>query len=138
VPTVLLVEDERELSRMFETALRRHGYRVLTAGDGLEAIEIVKSCLPDLVIVDMMLPGASGFQVAQVAKTGSDDRVPVLMISGNDSPAHRDYAALAGVDLFLAKPFALSALTRAADRLCPPVRFAPAPDFASPPALVVS
>lgn len=135
--TVLLVDDELGLLEAMAFALRRHGFQVVTGDDGAAAAEIVRTRLPDLAIVDMMLPGTSGFQVAQLVKARSDGRVPVLMISGNHSPAHRDYAAAVGIDAFLPKPFALAALTRTADRLCPPARFgAPSePAFASPPAL---
>ena len=118
--TVLLAEDEADLRELLATALRQHGYQVVAVDAGDAAIGWAADRLPDLAVVDMMLPGQSGFRVAEVIKELSAGRVPVIMISGNTSAAHRDYAFAAGVDTFLPKPFDPDRLTKAADSLCPP------------------
>ena len=118
--TVLLAEDEADLRDVLATALRQHGYQVIALDAGDTAIGWAADHLPDLAVVDMMLPGQSGFRVAEVIKELSAGRVPVIMISGNTSAAHRDYAFASGVDAFLPKPFDPDRLTRAADSLCPP------------------
>lgn len=117
--TVLLAEDEATLRDTLAVALADRGYEVVAVGCGAEAAAAAADRLPDLVVVDMLLPGESGFQVAQVVKDLSAGRVPVIMISGNTSPAHRDYALASGVDAFLPKPFDPDALLDLADALCP-------------------
>jgi DNA-binding response OmpR family regulator len=117
--TVLLVEDQADLRDLLTFALRRRGYRVVPVGDGHTAVRVLDDRLPDLAVVDMMLPGPSGFSVTELVKERSDGRVPVIMISGNTAAAHRDFALAAGADTFLPKPFALSALVQAAETLCP-------------------
>jgi len=118
--TVLLAEDEADLRDLLATALRQHGYHVVAVDAGDTAIGWAADHLPDLAVLDMMLPGHSGFRVAEVIKELSAGRVPVIMISGNTSAAHRDYAFASGVDTFLPKPFDPERLAEVADSLCPP------------------
>ena len=117
--TVLLVEDDDDLREAMAFALRRHGYEVVTAGDGSEAERLIAEQLPDLGVFDLLLPGVSGFQLTRLVKERSDGRVPVVVISGNSSAAHRDYAFACGGDAFLPKPFDSADLTAAATRHCP-------------------
>lgn len=125
-PTVLLVEDDNLLRDALETTLRRRGYRVLSAADGNDAVAAAKKQTPQIAVLDMMLPGQSGFQIAQQLKEMSNGRVFVVMMSGNSSSAHRDYAFASGVDRFLAKPFATSKLLEAIEGIAPSMRAVPA------------
>ena len=118
--TILLADDEPQLREAMATALRRKGYRVIDTDDGADAVRLSADEPPDLAVVDMMLPGASGFRVAQAVKIATDGRAPVVMVSANSSDVHRDYAFATGVDQFLAKPFALGALVDLVAELCPP------------------
>lgn len=118
--TILVVDDDPDVLEAVAVALRRKGYDVVTAEDGADAIRLAVDQPPDLAVVDMMLPGASGFQVAQAVKDASDGRTPVVMVSANSSGAHQDYAYASGVDRFLAKPFALGKLADLVVALCPP------------------
>ena len=120
--TILLVEDEPDLREVIALDLRRRGYDVQLAGDVPEAERLVQQGPPELVVVDMMLPGASGFRVLQLVKERSEGRVPVIMMSGNNSHAHRAYALAAGADAFLAKPFGPEELAEAIAGLCPVTR----------------
>lgn len=117
--TVLLVEDEPVLRSAMATVLRRRGYEVIDAANAAEAEDVLARGLPDLLVAAMMLPGRSGFQVVRLVRERSDGRVPVVMVSGIASPAHRDYAYASGVDAFLAKPFSAADLAVLADELCP-------------------
>jgi CheY-like chemotaxis protein len=120
--TVLLVEDDPDLRTAMAEALRETGYNVVACPDGVDAEAAVQDDIPDLVVVEMLLPGRSGFQVVQLVKERSDGSVPVVMTSWFTSPAHQDYAHATGADAFLCKPFALPDLARAAVHLCPPAR----------------
>jgi DNA-binding response OmpR family regulator len=130
--TVLIVEDEPDLRDALASALIRRGYAVVTAGNAEAADDLLGRSLPALVVTDMMLPGSSGFQVIRAVKDRpGGDRVRVVMMTGNPSPAHRDYALASGADRFLTKPFATIALVQAVMELCPPgpvaaIRSAPA------------
>lgn len=132
--SLLLVEDDPTLLSAFGDALCREGYQVVQTADGAEAVRLVADRRFDLIVADMLLPGASGFQVAQAARERAGPRVPVLMVSANGSPAHRAYAEAVGVDGYLVKPFDLPELLREAGRLCPPGREAPSdrPGIAAP------
>jgi two-component system OmpR family response regulator len=117
--TVLLVEDEPDFRDAVVFVLRRHGYAVTPAATVAEAVSRLACGLPDLLLVDMILPGESGFQILRLVKERSDGRVPAIMMSGYASVAHQDYALAAGVELFLPKPFKVAQLLDAADSLCP-------------------
>src|SRR5436309_3971763 len=81
--TVLLAEDEAILRETLAEVLTRHGYEVVAVGTGTEAIAAAADRLLDLAVIDMLLPGESGFQVTGVVKDLSAGRVPVIMMSGN-------------------------------------------------------
>ena len=117
--TVLLVEDEPDFRDTIAFVLRRHGYAVTPTATVAEAEARLASGLPDLLLVDMMLPGESGFQILRLVKERSDGRVPAIMMSGYTSIAHQHYALAAGVELFLPKPFKVAQLLDAIDLLCP-------------------
>lgn len=124
---ILLVEDDEGIREAVEYALRRQGYHVVAMEDGDQACNWLARELPDLAVVDMMMPGSSGFVVARTIKEKSGERVPVLMMSGNTTTAHRDYAYAAGADIFLRKPFLPEELIDAVVSLCPPVVESPSP-----------
>jgi two-component system phosphate regulon response regulator PhoB len=118
--TVLIVEDDQHFREALELVLQRGGYRVLSAADGETAKTLFVEPVPDVAILDMMLPGQSGFQITQHLKEQSEGRIVVIMISGNSSAAHRDYASVTGVDRFLPKPFTPAKVLEVVEELCPP------------------
>ncbi len=120
--TILLVEDDPDLREVLELALEGNGFAVRAVGDARDAETALNSGLPCLVITDMLLPGASGFSIIRSVAERSEGQIPVLMISGNTSREHRDYALAAGANGFLAKPFDLNELISLALKFCPPPR----------------
>jgi DNA-binding response OmpR family regulator len=117
--TVLLVANEPELVDALGFALNHRGYRVVTAHSGDGGVALADIQLPDIAVLDMLLPGQSGFQLTRLLKERSDGRVPVVMISDHTAPAHRDYAFAAGVDHFLEKWLAPTRLLEVVESLCP-------------------
>lgn len=117
--TVLLVTDDSDLLDALGFALNRRGYHVIPALSGDMAVELLLMQLPDLAVLDMLLPGQSGFQLTRLLKERSDGSVPVVMMSDHPAPAHRDYAFAAGVDWFLEKWLAPARLLQAVEMLCP-------------------
>jgi len=119
-PTILILDDAADSLRLVEGYLRRQGFRVLTAGDGLAGLELAATHRPDLVVTDLLMPGMSGFRVVDRLKHNPDYQPRVVMMSAMDAPLHRAYASALGVDDFLSKPFPLRDLLDSIRRLCPP------------------
>lgn len=102
-PLVLVVEDELQMARYMRTALIAHGYRVLEAGSGEEAIRRAVMQNPDLVLMDLGLPDMDGVQV--IAQLRQWSTVPVIVISARDQESDRIEALDSGADDYLTKPF---------------------------------
>lgn len=102
-PTVLLAEDDRSLRRYLEVVLRRAGYEVLTAADGLEAMKALLSNTVDAVVTDAVMPHLSGHELCRFLRNHPKLRsLPVVLLSGADSqPAGSPDA---GADVYLSKP----------------------------------
>ena len=83
-PTILIVEDNADLRFMFRTALAFAGYNVREAGDGYEALRIVDQTLPDLVVLDLLLPNISGTAVQQeIAAQALTRDIPIVIVTGS-------------------------------------------------------
>jgi two-component system phosphate regulon response regulator PhoB len=106
VPRVLVVEDEPDIAALIDYQLTREGFHVATTGDGKKALEEVGRDLPDLIVLDRMLPGMSGDEVLErlrgEAVTAS---VPVLMLTARREPEDRIEGLELGADDYLTKPF---------------------------------
>jgi DNA-binding response OmpR family regulator len=118
--TVLVVEDDPDLRNAVELILLKRGYHVVATGDGLRALELAAQHRVALALVDLLVPGQSGFQVATDLKAAYGDAVNVIVMSGNTSPAHQDYAFASGAERFLPKPFTTTRLLDAVAEFCPP------------------
>lgn len=82
--TILVVEDDEDLRRLFRTALALAGYDVVEAGDGLEALRRLDEAPPDLVVLDLLLPRVSGIIVQQeIAAQASTRQIPIVVITGS-------------------------------------------------------
>lgn len=118
--TVLVVEDDPDLRDAVELILARRGYNVIATGDGLRAVELAGQSGADVALVDLLLPGQSGFQVTTDLKAHLGDSVRVIVMSGAASAAHQDYALASGAERFLPKPFTSAQLLEAVAEFCPP------------------
>ncbi|MFO0750806.1 MAG: response regulator transcription factor [Myxococcota bacterium] len=108
-PTVLVVEDDRTLARGLVMNLELEGFRVLHAADGNQGLELALAHSPDLVVLDLMLPGLTGFEV--VAELRQRERpTPVLVLSARGEIADKVEALRLGADDYLTKPFSLKEL----------------------------
>jgi len=105
---VLLVDDEQAILKVFSIQLRVSGYEVITALSGQEALELVDSAKPDIMLLDIVMPGVDGFEVLQ--KLRSHSRLPVIVFSARSDNAVKALAL--GADDFLAKPFAPDELVK--------------------------
>jgi len=116
---VLLVDDDRDILAAMDTALKDLGLEVATASDGNEALVRAEEKLPDVVVLDMMLPKRSGFLVMEKLKKGKklSDKPRVIMITGNQGSRHRVYAESLGVEIYLNKPFRMEKLLESVKKL---------------------
>ncbi len=107
-PRILLVDDDASLVESTTIALREDAYEVQSAGDGDDAIELIRASGFDLVILDLVLPSRNGFDVCKEVRHDSD--VPILMLSGRTDTTDIVMGLEAGADDYLRKPFELAEL----------------------------
>lgn len=110
-PLVLLVEDEDALSDLLRYNLEREGYRVSAAHDGEEAMILAAEAPPDLVLLDWMLPKASGVEVCRRLRARQETRnTPILMLTARGEESDRVRGLDTGADDYITKPFSMSEL----------------------------
>jgi DNA-binding response OmpR family regulator len=102
VPTVLVVEDERDIRDLLRRYLERHDYAVLTAATGAEGLRHVESGAPDLVLLDLGLPDIDGFEVLSLATAVG---IPVIALTARSSVEDRIHGLQRGADDYVTKPF---------------------------------
>jgi DNA-binding response OmpR family regulator len=107
-PKVLVVEDEPALLDTLEYNLTKQGYRVSTAKDGLKALEIARSVDPDLMILDVMLPGLDGFEVCRILR--QEKSLPILFLTAKADEIDKIVGLEVGADDYLTKPFSMREL----------------------------
>jgi two-component system, OmpR family, KDP operon response regulator KdpE len=108
VTKVLVVDDERQISRALRTSLGANGYEVETAGTGTEALELAATWAPDCLILDLGLPDLDGIEVIRRLRSWSE--VPVIVLSVRDDRSDKIRALDAGADDYVNKPFAMEEL----------------------------
>ena len=108
VKKILIVEDESDLIKLLKYNLEKEGFRVSYATDGSIALAVVRRDPPDLVILDLMLPGLDGLEVCrQLRRSDKFSRIPVLMLSARSEEADRIVGLELGADDYVTKPFSM-------------------------------
>ena len=105
---ILVVEDEPTLLETLEYNLVRQGYRVCTATDGPTALEVAREEQPDLIVLDVMLPGLDGFEVCRILRP--EMSVPILMLTARDEEVDKVVGLEVGADDYVTKPFSMREL----------------------------
>lgn len=104
--SILVVEDESDILRLLSYNLKAAGFEVLTAEDGYQALSTARRHLPDLVILDLMLPGLDGFEVCRELKRGNDtQQIPVIILTAKGEEIDRIVGLELGADDYVVKPF---------------------------------
>ena len=104
--TVLVADDDADILRFIEINLRLEGFEVVTARDGHEALEKAAAVRPDLVLLDVLMPGIDGYTICSRLRADATlADVPVIIVTANYGLAHVEAAHRAGADDFLVKPF---------------------------------
>jgi DNA-binding response OmpR family regulator len=111
--SILVVDDDPEIVTMLNTRLTKRGYKVSTAGDGHRAIEIAKREKPDVVLLDVMMPGKSGWEVARALKQDPVTQdVKIVMVSAIGEKTNEITAPIYGADAHVDKPFEFEKLEK--------------------------
>jgi diguanylate cyclase (GGDEF)-like protein len=104
--TVLVVDDDRDFATFIESNLRGEGYDVLVAHDGASALEMINSKLPDLALLDVMMPRIDGIEVVRrLRSAAATASLPVIMLAATNLPSDKVIGLSAGADDYLVKPF---------------------------------
>lgn len=107
---VVLIEDSKVLAGALEGALKLEGVQTVWAADGVQGVATAKREKPDLILLDLMLPRISGFEVCKLLKTDNATwRIPIVIMSTLTDPESRIRAQEAGADYFIGKPYDLAA-----------------------------
>jgi len=101
---ILIVDDDRKIVDLVRAYLEKDGYRVLAAYDGLQALELARQKRPDLIILDLMLPGMDGLDVCRILR-GEGNKVPIIMLTAKTTEADKLIGLDLGADDYVTKPF---------------------------------
>jgi len=118
--SIVVVEDDDDIRLLIVRRLERAGHEVRSAVDGIEGLEVIRDRIPDLVVLDWMMPRLDGLGVAEQLATDAGPRPRILMLTARDQQSDIDRAFSAGVDGFLGKPFLGPDLLAAVDSLIDP------------------
>jgi CheY-like chemotaxis protein len=123
VPTrLLLVDDYRDALEMWAVYLRARGFEIDTAADGASAIRMATEILPDLIVMDLVLPGVNGCEAARRLRTQpKTSHIPIIATTGSTQPAEIEQARHAGFASIMIKPCDPPGLVREIERVLAPV-----------------
>jgi DNA-binding response OmpR family regulator len=102
---ILLVEDDKTMRKTLAFNLEKEKYKVIQTGDGSEALDLAREHSPDLVVLDLMLPGLDGLSICRILRNESD--VPIVMLTARDGEVDRIIGLETGADDYIVKPFSL-------------------------------
>lgn len=115
---ILVIDDDQDLIKALRARLRAEGFGFAAAGDGVMAVATARREKPDLILLDLGLPGGDGYQVLERLKTlTGTSSTPVIVLSAKDAAVHAEKSLAAGADAFLQKPMENAALIAEIRRL---------------------
>ncbi|QGU95270.1 response regulator [Clostridium bovifaecis] len=108
---ILIVDDEEHIRELIKFNLESNGYKVICAGDGIEALKLARKELPQLVLLDVMLPGMDGYDVCkEMRKDNSISNIPIIMITAKGEELDKILGLELGADDYITKPFSVREL----------------------------
>ncbi len=114
---VLVIEDEIDISNLLQTMLTANGFEVFTAPNGEEGLGLVSRVMPNLIFLDLMMPGLSGLEICRLLKSkNSTKEIPIVVISALSRGVDKKYAFDAGADDYILKPFTIKDIITTIDR----------------------
>jgi len=113
---ILVIEDEPDIQELVKTVLTGNGFEVFTASSGEEGLSAAVHGRPDLILLDVVMPGLSGLEICRLLKGRRETKkTPILMMSVLNREVDKKYVFEAGADAFLVKPFSISLLLTTVD-----------------------
>lgn len=111
--SILVVDDDPEIVTMLDTRLSKRGYKVTTAPDGNKALELARKEQPDLILLDVMMPGKSGWEVAKALKSDpATEAIKIVMVTAIGERMNAMTSPIAGADAHIDKPFEFERLEK--------------------------
>ncbi|MDG4552376.1 MAG: response regulator [Candidatus Contendobacter sp.] len=102
---ILIVDDSPTQTLSLSKIVKKHGHEILTAKDGVEGVEVAKAELPDLILMDVVMPNINGFQATrQITKNPSTSHIPVIIVTTKDQETDRIWGARQGAKGYVTKP----------------------------------
>ena len=118
---ILLVDDQPNFLKMLSIKLSKMGYAVVTASNGKEGVEMAAAEVPDLIVLDIMMPVLDGFSAAEQIRAGEATRaIPIIFLSAKGQPEDKKRAADLGAADFFSKPFSPKSVVDRIEELVPP------------------
>ncbi len=123
VARILIAEDEPNIVTSLQFLLQKNEYEVRVARDGEEALQLVESFMPDLVLLDVMMPVRNGFDVCRkIRENPALRRIRIVMLTARGRDAERDEGLALGADAYMTKPFSTKELVAKVRQLLPQAR----------------
>ncbi|MFQ5680461.1 MAG: response regulator transcription factor [Candidatus Omnitrophota bacterium] len=117
-PKIVLVEDEPLIATMVKARLEANDYEVLIASNGLDGLQLIRKEIPDLAILDVMLPRVNGYQICAMVKANPRyNKVPIIMLTACAQESDKDKGRQCGADAYITKPFEAKELLATIKRL---------------------
>lgn len=119
---ILIIEDEYSASKFLSMRLKNLGYSVSAAFDGMTGLKEATDTLPDLIILDLMIPKLPGEEVCKALRESFDEnlvKIPIIMLTGKDSVVDKILGKVIGADAYLTKPYEFSDLFEAIKKILP-------------------
>jgi twitching motility two-component system response regulator PilG len=115
--TILVVDDSPTVCKLVAITLERHGYQVVAAANGLEALAKMSEGLPDLILLDITMPRMDGYQLCKIIKGSQETRhIPVVMLTGKDGFFDKVRGRMVGSTEYITKPFEPDTLLRLVEK----------------------
>lgn len=115
---ILIADDEHKIIMTLEYAFRKAGYEVFIARDGSEVLELLKTEIPDIILLDIMMPKVDGFTTLQEIKSQDNLKdIKVIFLSAKNNPADIEKGLKMGADDYITKPYSIKKLTERVEEL---------------------
>jgi len=116
--TILVVDDSRTVLHSLKKMLEQAGFKTLTALNGEQGVELAKAHKPDLILMDLVMPGINGFQATRIIRREETTKdIPIVIISGNEQASEKFWGTRIGASGFLPKPITREELFKSIDEL---------------------
>lgn len=118
--TVLIVDDEKDIVETIKFVLEAQGYNTLCAYDGETGLKEAKDKMPDLIVLDVMMPNINGFKISRLLKFDAKYKdIPIIMLTARSQKEDKLIGEETGADIYMTKPFDIEELVNNVKKLCP-------------------